>query len=278
MSGFSEDWLTAREALDHAVRSARLADAFASVAGPRLLDLGTGTGSNIRYLAPRLGADQHWTALDHDPALLDAARRSFASFAETRDLALAARGSTIRMTGAGRRIEVLCRVHDLADLAALDLEGLDGVSAAALLDLTSAAWLDRLADRLNEAGTPALFALSFDGRLHFLPEDDRDEEVRRRLVLHQRNDKGFGPALGPAAVGHLAARSERAGRRVELARADWSLNRSRRALTAMFLNGLALTLDETPGPDLAAWVARRRLQFDEDGLQISVGHQDLLVT
>lgn len=277
MSGFREDWLTAREALDHEARSARLADAFAAMAGPRLLDLGTGTGSNIRYLAPRLGADQHWTALDHDRALLDAARRSFTSFAETRNLALAVRGSAIRMTGTRRRIEVVPRVHDLADLAALDLTGVEGVAAAALLDLASAAWLDRLSDRLNGAGIPALFALSFDGRLHFSPEDDRDEEVRRRFALHQQNDKGFGPALGSAAVGHLAARLDRPGRRVMLAESDWCLNGSRRALTMMFLDGLAQVLDETSGPDLAAWLARRRREVGEDQLQIRVGHQDLLV-
>lgn len=277
MSGFAEDWLTSREALDHEVRSARLADAFAAASGSRLLDLGTGTGSNIRYLAPRLGADQRWIALDHDPALLDAARRSFATFATQRNFALTAEESTIRMIGGSHRIEVTSRVHDLAHLAVLDLEGLDGVSAAALLDLTSAAWLDRLADRLTEAGTPALFALSFDGRLVFSPEDERDEEARRRLVLHQRIDKGFGPALGAGAVGHLAARLDRAGRRVELACADWCLNRGRRALTAMFLDGLADVLDETPGPDLAAWLARRRRDLKDDRLQIRVGHQDLLV-
>src|SRR5690348_8953010 len=52
------DWLSLREAADAAARSEALARAIADGlrdhAPLRLVDLATGTGSNIRYLAPRL--------------------------------------------------------------------------------------------------------------------------------------------------------------------------------------------------------------------------------
>ncbi len=35
------------------------------------VDLGTGTGSNIRYLASRLGGEQRWVAVDNDPTLIE---------------------------------------------------------------------------------------------------------------------------------------------------------------------------------------------------------------
>ena len=55
MSGFAAAWLALREPYDHAARSAALADRFAAAVGkaPHLLDLGCGTGSNLRYLAAR---------------------------------------------------------------------------------------------------------------------------------------------------------------------------------------------------------------------------------
>ena len=86
-------------------------------------------------------------------------------------------------------------------LDSLALEGA-AVTAAALLDLTSAAWLDGLAARLRQV--PVLIALSFDGRLSWRPGAAEDGQVRARFLAHQRRDKGFGPALGPAAAAHLA--------------------------------------------------------------------------
>jgi trans-aconitate methyltransferase len=113
------------------VRDADLTRVFVDALGPtpELIDLGCGTGSNLRFLAPHLPPTQRWTCIDHDPALL-------ACLAEARP------------TG----IEVATRKLDLArDLDALPIRPGTGVTAAALLDLTSAAWLDRLIARCRGA-------------------------------------------------------------------------------------------------------------------------------
>ena len=69
-------WLALREPADIAARSAALTQAIAAVlpdARPlRILDLGSGTGSNIRYLSTRLPEPQDWLAVDRDPDLLAA--------------------------------------------------------------------------------------------------------------------------------------------------------------------------------------------------------------
>ncbi|MGH6901583.1 MAG: SAM-dependent methyltransferase, partial [Geminicoccaceae bacterium] len=76
MSGFDAAWLALREPCDNAARSAALAGRFAAALGaePRLVDLGCGAGSNLRYLAPRIRGPQRWRCVDHDPVLLNAAR------------------------------------------------------------------------------------------------------------------------------------------------------------------------------------------------------------
>src|SRR5438874_8082377 len=65
---FSAGWLALREAADHAARSDRLARAAAgAIRGRtpvRIVDLGCGTGSNLRYLAPRLPPPQRWLLVD----------------------------------------------------------------------------------------------------------------------------------------------------------------------------------------------------------------------
>ena len=92
-----------------------------------ILDLGCGTGATVRALGPRLPVGTEWILVDSDPALLAEAVAS--AGARGRGLAL-----------------------DLNDLDALPLDGVALVTASALLDLTSATWLERLADRLVAAG------------------------------------------------------------------------------------------------------------------------------
>ena len=74
---FTADWLALREPVDHRSRAADLvapvAEWWGSRPGQRVLDLGSGTGSNLRYLAPRLPGEQAWTLVDRDAALLEQA-------------------------------------------------------------------------------------------------------------------------------------------------------------------------------------------------------------
>src|SRR5437764_950592 len=126
MADFSADWLALREPVDHRSRSPRLAREIARrlMGRPPLhvLDLGAGTGSNLRYLARYLLPIQHWRMVDRDRALLARVRKP--------------------VTWA-----IVASVHlqprDLADLAAnADLfKAVSLVTASALLDLVSAAWI-----------------------------------------------------------------------------------------------------------------------------------------
>ena len=69
---FDAAWLALREPFDAAARSTALAERLAAAlpARPRLVDLGAGGLSLLRWLAPRLGRAQHWVCLDADSELL----------------------------------------------------------------------------------------------------------------------------------------------------------------------------------------------------------------
>jgi SAM-dependent methyltransferase len=277
VSAFDAAWLALREPYDHAARSAALADRFAAAVGekPRLVDLGCGTGSNLRYLAPRIPGAQRWLCLDHDASLLDAARTALQDWGDRRgwpsrddqgDLILARPGGEIAIG------------FTLADLAQGNLphdHHTAGFAASALLDLTSAAWLERLADRCRQA--PALIALSFDGRLAFEPPAQEDRALGDRFVAHQRTDKGFGPALGPAAASHLADLLRACGCEVALEHSDWHLGPADGPLLGATLEGIvrgARAIEKDPDPD--RWAALRGRQLAAGDLCLTVGHLDLL--
>jgi len=265
MGEFSADWLALREPADHAARSVRLTRAIAgrvaaSPRRPQIVDLAAGAGSNMRYLAPQLPPRQHWRLVDHDAALLRAASRTCAAnvatiAAEPFDL------STLDAPSA----------HELFDGASL-------VTASALLDLVSERFIHVVAGACRSAGAAALFALTYDGRIACTPEDPGDGEVRDLVNRHQRRDKGFGAALGPAAVEEALRQLAGAGFDVDRDRADWTLAAGDGALQRALIEGWASAAIET-APDRAAivdgWRTRRLACLDDGTSTIIVGHEDI---
>jgi SAM-dependent methyltransferase len=277
VSGFDPDWLALREPYDHAARDPELAARFAASLGdaPTIVDLGCGSGSNLRYLAPRLGREQSWICVDHDRLLLRAAIDRIRAWAAASGWSLAPAPGGIGVVAPDFSIRVRLRAHDLARGLPADLPAGAGASASALLDLTSAAWLDAFAGRCRQR--PLLLALSFDGRLEFSPADEDDGEVLRRFLRHQRTGKGFGPALGPDAVGYLANRLRKLAHEVELAPSDWRLGGADRLLLTAKIEGLLWAAREIEDDALlAGWAARRRAQLKAGELRLIVGHLDLL--
>ena len=277
MSGFGLDWLTLREPCDHAARSAELADRFAAALGatPLLIDLGCGTGSNLRYLAPRIAGPTRWHCVDDDPALLRAAPRALHRWAQDHGWAPLFEGEDLVLARPAGEIAVAFALGDLAREGLPDDAGVAGVTGSALLDLTSAAWLESLAEAYR--GRPLLLALSFDGRFAFDPAATEDEEIRARFMAHQRTDKGFGPALGPEAAAYLGERLRAGGCAVTTERADWQLGPSDQALLRAKLEGMIAAVREIiPDRRLQRWATRRREQLASGDLRLTVGHVDLL--
>jgi len=262
VKGFSADWLALREPADAAARAPELTKRLAAFcAGKeqvRILDLGSGTGSNLRFLAPNLKPAQSWTLVDNDEGLL----------------ALAAEAGK-SLSG----VEVDCRKLDLAkDLDRLDLSDFDLVTASALMDLVSAEWFDRLAAACRAAGCAVFFVLTYDGVLELRPTERLDPLIRELFNMHQSEDKGFGPALGPEAPKHMARALIAKGFRVETAPSDWIIEAGERELHLALLEGFlaaAVEIGPARGEELRDWAARRRRLAARPDARLRVGHEDL---
>ncbi|TNC07794.1 methyltransferase domain-containing protein [Methylobacterium terricola] len=279
MTGFSPDWLALREPADHAARDPGLVATLARVLGSRIadvpvrvVDLGCGTGSNLRALAPHLGPAQDWTLVDHDPALLAAARERLAAWAE------GARedGDALVLQHGGVRIAVRLRALDLAaDPAAALGERPDLVTAAALFDLVSEEWITVVAEAVAGRGAAFYTALTYDGQESWHPPDPDDGAIHAAFLHHQAGDKGFGPAAGPGATAVLDAAFRRHGYTVETAASPWRLGPDEAALVHELAEGTARAAAET-GPvskaEAAAWGACRQAP----GTAAVIGHRDLL--
>lgn len=260
MTSFETTWLDLREPADHAARDSALLSRAAAVAlqraasgPPRILDLGCGTGSTVRALSPHLPAQTRWSLFDNDVRLLAEAKRRL---------------------GAG--FSIVAIEGDLGHVAAVPVDEADLLTASALFDLASQAWLERFVARLASTRTPLYAALSVDGRVTFSEPVDGDAEILAAFLKHQERDKGMGAALGPRAGTQLAKLLTDIGWVVETAPSDWQLDRSHDRLEVAFIEGMAeAAAEEDEGcRDLASeWLAQRRARI---GTGCRVGHMDLL--
>jgi SAM-dependent methyltransferase len=261
MSGFDPAWLSSREPVDHRSRNAALLEAVAARFAGRetiaVVDLGCGTGSNLRALAPRLEGRQRWTLVDHDPALLAAAKARVSGDPGTRD------------------IEVSFAQADLsADLERALGDTPDLVTAAALFDLVSEAFIDRLVEAVTARRATFYTVLSYDGTERWEPPHDADAAIHGAFLRHQSRDKGFGPAAGPAATQALLSAFLGRGYRVATGDSPWVLGSEDAELIAANATGIAEAARETgevDHGDVDAWLAARRT-----ATACIIGHQDLL--
>jgi hypothetical protein len=265
MSHSLADWLTLREPFDAAARSATLARAASEALPPdrpvRIVDLGTGRGSNVRYLTRYLPLPQEWLLLDADAAVL-----------------VQASPAMIGVLDPQCAIEM--RQVNLGVLDSTMFDGRQLVTTSALLDLVSESWLRSLARHCRATGAVGLFALTYNGESRCSPAEPEDEGIRELLNRHQRtNDKGFGGAAGPDAV-NAAERSFTAiGYRVERARSDWSLPPEARDMQRQLVDGWADAATEIAPEQssmIGSWRRRRLEHIDGGRSHIVVCHEDLL--
>jgi SAM-dependent methyltransferase len=255
---FSPQWLALREPYDQAARNPAVLDAvrtaFAGFPAVRVADLGCGTGSTMRAVAPLLPARQDWRLLDNDAALLEAAHDAAPPVCEV---------TTVQVDLA-------------ADLGRALGDDTDLVTMSALLDLVSVEWLDRLVAMLAISGRPLYAALSYDGRVSLAPASRYDDTVIAAVNLHQLTDKGFGPALGPNAAATAPDRLRASGFAIHHGRSDWSFGPADHAIQMEMLEGWAGAAAEigfAPGL-LDDWRAERRAHVEAARSQMRVGHLD----
>ena len=277
MSSFSPHWLALREPLDASSRAAGL---VTSLRAHSIIDLGAGTGANLRYAAPRLAGTQEWLLVEHDPLLLAAMPGQLQAWAQATQAQYTASGARFTVRAAGFECQVRTLALDLAvQLDALPLPQGVLLTASALLDLVSEDWLRLLVRGAAAVQATVWFTLTYDGRIECEPAEPEDRELRELVNQHQRWDKGFGLALGPTASGSAATLLGEHGYRVETACSDWCIGPEHAALQYALLDGwfeAASEIAPTRTAMLHSWRARRRAHVELGRSTLRVGHVDMV--
>ncbi|MDB5534849.1 MAG: SAM-dependent methyltransferase [Hyphomicrobiales bacterium] len=274
MSGFSADWLALREPVDHRSVSPLVRDAVRKWIGPRkqidIIDLGCGSGSNLRGFAPYLPSAQRWRLVDWDQALLDRARSAIAEWAEASE---SSAGSLV-VRATGKEINVSFEQADLMKDYARVLDKPAGlVTAAAFFDLVSVQWIADFCEALAKRRLPLYTVLTYNGEEEWTPAHAHDAAMLAAFHAHQQSDKGFGPAAGPGAIETLRKALEARNYTVITDESPWRMDRDDARLIAELAAGTAQAAVESGQVSESAaaeWLAARR-----NAETCRIGHVDL---
>ena len=282
VSNFSAEWLALRESADMAARApdliARVVQWSGLHAHISVVDLGAGTGSCLRALAPRILSRQTWRLVDHSGALLEEANTRLAAWAALRGLSVHKALSCWRAEGENADYKIIFEERDLANGFDNIAPVVDLVTVSALLDLVSADWCRALARWCSITGANLYACLNYDGQFYFTPSHPDDIAVCDVINRHQRNDKGLGPALGSGAVGVLLKELAAVGYRYLTAPSPWLLDPSSSVLQAALVRDWSeLAREESrANAEKALYWRNFRLDAIEAGQSsLKVGHVDL---
>jgi SAM-dependent methyltransferase len=287
MSSFSTSWLSLREGADHRSRNSVLQGQVLKYleqignlkdAPLRIIDLGSGTGSNLRALAPLICHDQKWTLIDYDQLLLQAAREKLCAWADD-----TANWKTNNQSNNDSKIppvtlvknNYVIAVHflqkDLAnDLQSVLSEPADLITAAAFFDLVALDWLEQFCKVLK---TSLYTVLTYNGKEAWQPSDPRDTEILEAFHHHQARDKGFGPAAGPLALNNLELLLKRRGFEVFTGSSPWMLGLNDSALIKELSAGTSNAAAETNF--VTHEIAKQWGEQRAKSSRCEIGHDDL---
>ena len=265
---FSAEWLALREPVDHRSRADELVpilrEEWQRCGWERIVDLGCGTGSNLRYLAPKLPGFQRWILVDHDARLLD------------------------RVSIPNQNIRVTKVKGVLSQEGLVFVSEADVVTCAALLDLVDEIWLRKLVSACSLRRCAAYFVLSYDGTMKWSHPDRGNIDANRDDLMiqstindHQQRRIATTKALGPTASLVTERLFKEAGYRTWRMSSQWRLGVDDRQLAHQLIDGWERAALEFHGQfdrqkRIREWAKRKRRLLQRE-FWLQIGHQDLLV-
>ena len=278
------EWLYLRENTDARSRSIALTQSVASKLPSdkpvHILDLATGTGSNIRHLIKHLPTRQQWLVTDKDQQLLAELPTQTERWCQTQGYKFKRTKFGYVILGTHLECHIETQTLNLRNLDSTKLfHGYHLITASALLDLVSASWLRALINHCHAVGAAILFFSTYNGSVSCSPAEHEDEQILKLFNLHQQTDKGLGGrAEGSNATTCAINFFSETGYQVQHESSNWTLGTKDQEIQRQLITGWVKAVrDVAPETEsmIKSWETRRLAHVDANRSKIIVGHDDI---
>ena len=182
MHKFNNNWLRLRETVDKKSRNLKVIklinNKYNHKDNIKIIDLGTGAGSNYNYLKPKFKFNQDWL-------FTDISSNSMNYFKE--NLKLSQKITSTKF-----------KIFDvISDLDKIKFNNFNIVTGSAFLDILPKNWFYKF-HKYNLKTDIILFAINYNGSFKFFPKHKYDKNIVNFFNMDQKTDKGIGlKAVGP---------------------------------------------------------------------------------
>lgn len=281
--GFDPQWLEARFVHDHGALNRELLGCLVGLPRQseawRVLDLGSGTGANVRHGADLLQGTQHWTLVDEDAALLAEAPLRLAAWAGERGWKTSRSSARLEIRRPGGLIVVDVVPGDIVDvLGDIEHGSLDLVTANAVFDLLPPERIEACVDALASLGLPLWATLNYEN-MTFSREMVQDRTVVEAFHEHMTRPQAHGRNAGPRAIEVMREVLRRRGYVVHVGPSDWNVANTEDVMWTKILKFIEESVPEmldmaSQGLLLEEWLYARKTSPEFESVRVH--HEDLL--
>ena len=183
MHKFENSWLFQREKIDNLSKNISIIKKINSVLKNydkiRIIDLGTGTGSNFRYLSKKIKfKNQSWTLMDLSKSSLNEAKKTSVT---------------------NNKIQKIILKHNdiIKNIEQHNFDNYEIVTGSAFLDIMPVNWFKKFYTK-NRNTKLVYFSINYDGYFKFYPKHKLDKDVLQLFNNEQKSKKNKKTrAVGP---------------------------------------------------------------------------------
>ena len=260
MHEFENSWLFQREKIDNISKNKliikKINRYFKSDQNIKLMDLGTGTGSNFRFLSKKIvQKKQHWTLIDISKKSLLAAKNKISI---------------------SNKIESLSIINKnlIKNINQVDFNEFDIVTGSAFLDIMPLDWFKKFYQQ-NKKTKIIYFAINYDGFFQFYPKHKHDKKVLHLFNNDQKSIKYKKvKAVGPDCTKIIEKQFLKTHKTFSF-NSNWDINNNKK-FQLMFLNFCENVINKNKINNLNEWLEYRKNQIKKNESRLIVNNKDFL--
>ena len=260
MHKFENSWLYQREKIDNLSKNLTLIDKIncelKDLKNISILDLGTGTGSNFRFLSKKIKhKNESWTLMDISSSSLQEANKYITLNKKIKKVSL--------------------KYNDIIkNIKKTNFNKFDLVTGSAFLDIMPHNWFKDF-HRLNQNTKIIYFSINYDGYFKFYPRHSFDNNLLKLFNKDQKTKKnGKVKAVGPD-CGEIIMSYFSKTHKTFLLNSNW-LDKNNKNFQLMFLNFCKNVINKNKEIRLHEWLEFKKAKIIKNKSKLLVHNKDFL--